>query len=244
MKKLMMLCLAGLVLVPVAWAGGDKKVDDKKVGDEKLVQIDGKLAKEDPADKIRKNNPHKVHEYKMKAGSVYAIKLVSKDPKGFDVYLRVEDSAGKNLAEDDDSGGWPHAQILFKAPRDDAYRIIATAYSGVGGYTLTIREVSPKDLHGPLGLTFAQSLRLQFEARYQGGDRDAGSLLDEAQNILKPLGEDAKLAAGVKELQFALKSLTVGRPAMDIEAEDLDGKRFKLSDYRGKVVVLDFWGNW
>ncbi len=30
----------------------------------------------------------------------------------------------------------------------------------------------------------------------------------------------------------------------EIEAEDLDGVTFKLSDYRGKVVVLDFWGNW
>jgi hypothetical protein len=25
---------------------------------------------------------------------------------------------------------------------------------------------------------------------------------------------------------------------------DIDGNRFKLSDYRGKVVVLDFWGHW
>ncbi len=36
----------------------------------------------------------------------------------------------------------------------------------------------------------------------------------------------------------------VGKVAPDIEGEDLDGKKFKLSDYRGKVVVLDFWGNW
>jgi peroxiredoxin len=32
--------------------------------------------------------------------------------------------------------------------------------------------------------------------------------------------------------------------APDIESEDLDGVKFKLSDYRGKVVVLDFWGDW
>jgi hypothetical protein len=240
MKQLMVLSLAGLVLAPAAWAGGDKK----KVGDDKVVQIDGKLTKEDPPDKVRKSNPHKAHEYKMKAGSVYAIKLVSKDPKGFDAYLRVEDSAGKNLAEDDDSGGWPNAQILFKAPRDDAYRIIATAYSGEGAYTLTIREVSPKDLQGDLGLTFAQSLRLQYEARYRAGDTDAGSLLKEAEGILKQLAGQPKLAAGVKEAEFTLKHLTVSRPAMEIEGDDLDGKPFKLSDYRGKVVVLDFWGNW
>jgi cytochrome oxidase Cu insertion factor (SCO1/SenC/PrrC family) len=36
----------------------------------------------------------------------------------------------------------------------------------------------------------------------------------------------------------------VGQPAPDIEGEDIDGQPFKLSDYRGKVVVLDFWGNW
>jgi len=36
----------------------------------------------------------------------------------------------------------------------------------------------------------------------------------------------------------------VGSVALEIDGEDIDGQRFKLSDYRGKVVVLDFWGNW
>jgi cytochrome oxidase Cu insertion factor (SCO1/SenC/PrrC family) len=36
----------------------------------------------------------------------------------------------------------------------------------------------------------------------------------------------------------------VGQLAQEIEGTDLDGIKFKLSDYRGKVVVLDFWGNW
>ena len=41
-----------------------------------------------------------------------------------------------------------------------------------------------------------------------------------------------------------IRHLTVGKVALDIEAEDIDGKKFKLSDYRGKVVMLDFWGDW
>ena len=40
------------------------------------------------------------------------------------------------------------------------------------------------------------------------------------------------------------RALRVGKEAPDIVAKDLDGKEFKLSDYRGKVVLLDFWGNW
>jgi cytochrome oxidase Cu insertion factor (SCO1/SenC/PrrC family) len=39
-------------------------------------------------------------------------------------------------------------------------------------------------------------------------------------------------------------SPTIGKVAPDIEGVDVDGKKFKLSDYRGKVVVLDFWGDW
>jgi hypothetical protein len=30
----------------------------------------------------------------------------------------------------------------------------------------------------------------------------------------------------------------------DIEGIDLDGTDFKLSDYKGKIVFLDFWGDW
>jgi hypothetical protein len=43
---------------------------------------------------------------------------------------------------------------------------------------------------------------------------------------------------------FEIRRLAVGKEAPDIAAEDLDGKSLKISDYRGKVVVLDFWGNW
>lgn len=38
--------------------------------------------------------------------------------------------------------------------------------------------------------------------------------------------------------------LAIGKVAPEIEAEDVYGVPLKLSDYRGKVVVLDFWGDW
>jgi hypothetical protein len=36
----------------------------------------------------------------------------------------------------------------------------------------------------------------------------------------------------------------VGSLAPEIEGVDIDGVKFKLSDYRGEVIVLDFWGDW
>ena len=38
--------------------------------------------------------------------------------------------------------------------------------------------------------------------------------------------------------------LAVGKLAPEITGTGIDGKPMKLSDFRGKVVVLDFWGDW
>jgi len=43
---------------------------------------------------------------------------------------------------------------------------------------------------------------------------------------------------------FELRSLAIGQVAPDISGVDIQDVAFKLSDYRGKVVVLDFWGHW
>ena len=36
----------------------------------------------------------------------------------------------------------------------------------------------------------------------------------------------------------------VGRQAPEIAGVDEEGRPLRLSDYRGKVVVLDFWATW
>ncbi|MFI5053188.1 MAG: TlpA family protein disulfide reductase [Acidimicrobiia bacterium] len=40
------------------------------------------------------------------------------------------------------------------------------------------------------------------------------------------------------------RSAKLGQPAPDFELTTLDGKTVKLSDYRGKPVVLNFWASW
>jgi thiol-disulfide isomerase/thioredoxin len=75
-------------------------------------------------------------------------------------------------------------------------------------------------------------------------DRSAQSferLVESYKDVKHPQGTFADVARA--EL-FALRYLAVGKTAPQIEGEDVDGKRFKLSDYRGKVVVLTFWATW
>jgi thiol-disulfide isomerase/thioredoxin len=42
----------------------------------------------------------------------------------------------------------------------------------------------------------------------------------------------------------ASDSILLNKPAPDFTLDLLDGKRFKLSEHKGKVVVLDFWATW
>ena len=53
-----------------------------------------------------------------------------------------------------------------------------------------------------------------------------------------PLGNQAEGAL------FRLRNLEVGCTLPDVEGVDLDGQPLKLSDFRGKVVVLSFWASW
>jgi len=57
-------------------------------------------------------------------------------------------------------------------------------------------------------------------------------------------GYRGTLGEAAKAQLHEARNLVVGKVAPEIEGEDVDGTKFKLSEYRGKVVVLDFWGDW
>jgi thiol-disulfide isomerase/thioredoxin len=47
-----------------------------------------------------------------------------------------------------------------------------------------------------------------------------------------------------KEMKEKLIKTMVNKPEIDFNLKGLDGKYIKLSDLKGKVVVLDFWATW
>ena len=56
--------------------------------------------------------------------------------------------------------------------------------------------------------------------------------------------DDSTMGETARRQLYAIRNLSIGRTAPEITGQDVDGKTFKLSDYRGKVVLLDFWGHW
>jgi hypothetical protein len=54
-----------------------------------------------------------------------------------------------------------------------------------------------------------------------------------------PDGRTTREKAGAE--LFEIRHLSVGMEAPDIAGEDENGEGFRLRDYRGKVVLLDFW---
>ncbi|MCI0339621.1 MAG: redoxin domain-containing protein [Planctomycetales bacterium] len=55
---------------------------------------------------------------------------------------------------------------------------------------------------------------------------------------------DTPYGAEANGFLFEKERLQLGMEIPDFEATDQDGMKFRLSEYRGKIVVVDFWGFW
>lgn len=91
----------------------------------------------------------------------------------------------------------------------------------------------------------------EYLARLQRQDRAAAAR--EAEALLEraatgfgdvKLGDGETVAGRAEAALFEIRHLAVGKEAPEIDGVDQDGRRLKLSDYRGKVVLLDFWSEY
>lgn len=87
--------------------------------------------------------------------------------------------------------------------------------------------------------------RTQIYAKKADGRRDHTKLIGKIEHEftvpeLTQADEDTPLDIGVISFDKA-NQLGVGQPAPEFEVDGLEGGKLKLSDYKGKVVLINFW---
>lgn len=120
------------------------------------------------------------------------------------------------------------------------------------GFELLVKEIA-KNGEGDAQAAATVSLVKYIKVRDRRLDRSKLSeeklaALDkeneEVIELLKTFDGDSPSHKKAQDELFILTKLVPGAEAMDIVGTDLEGEELKLSDYRGKVVFLDFWGDW
>lgn len=86
----------------------------------------------------------------------------------------------------------------------------------------------------------AKHLALVFRDGRIESRAEADTLLAKAREV----GIDSATVAGYSQMADKVLSLSPGCDAIDFEVEDPSGKIVKLSDFKGKVVYVDFWATW
>jgi hypothetical protein len=160
--------------------------------------------------------------------------IVQKTPPGAPTVREAGDLLVKNHVKSEELG--PVCLMLANNPQSEK----------------KLRQIAEKNPHKEVQaqafLALGQVLRTQSEGIGPNKEKAA----KEAENVLNLAAEkyadvdtpQGSVGERAKELLADIKEFGYGKPVPDIEGQDVDGKSFKLSDYLGKVVLLDFWGNW
>jgi peroxiredoxin len=94
---------------------------------------------------------------------------------------------------------------------------------------------------------FQNGASVPFAKRSGLTDADLDKLAHDAavlfEQVARTYPEHDELRETANRELLAVRTISVGKAAPEIEGKDLDGNRFRLSEHRGKVVVLDFWNH-
>lgn len=125
--------------------------------------------------------------------------------------------------------------------KSDLYRRLFSGHSDAAWFGDVIRRV-PRDARD-LGGDFVEAKL----APLMGADdaQTAGLAKLTLGSILADSKEEAVSERGDELLKaYEKEYISVGAQAIDFTGTTFEGHEFKLSDYKGKVVLLDFYGFW
>jgi thiol-disulfide isomerase/thioredoxin len=131
---------------------------------------------------------------------------------------------------------------LGGSPTPEGDRLLRTAFE---------KHALPA-VRGQAGFWLARSLATQADESGDSTTKERAELCRQAEQQFESVARDfggvahgtTTLGEAARTQLHALRYLSVGRTVEDIVGNDLDGKPMKLSDFRGRVVLLDFWANW
>jgi thiol-disulfide isomerase/thioredoxin len=212
--------------------------------DEERTKLKAEIAKSyvEFADKmlaIVKDNP------KGQAG-IQAAGVVVMAARGTPDSAKVLDSVAeamtKHLLENEQVG-----QLCLALARHAATPAIEKCFRDVSELS------SSTAAQGQALYSLGMALIHKAEKAYQKDRKGHEEINAEAEQVFEKVIEkyadvsfapNRKLGAVAKQEIETLRKLSVGKEAPEIEGKDLAGESMKLSDFRGKVVVLDFWTTW
>jgi CHAT domain-containing protein/Tfp pilus assembly protein PilF len=195
------------------------------------VTVTGKLAGSEPKVNVvmagrQSQMPAKQYLVKLEAGKHYDIAMSS---GALDSFLVVQDSKGKQLAFDDDSGGGLDAALRFTPPESGSYRIYAAAFNGAGAYTFRVSEVAGEKA----GTSIVGKDGLKLEGTVSALDRAVNVMARPNQIVtVRARRFLVKMEAG-KRYDMTLSSLTMDSMLVVL---DPTGKQLAIDDDSGGAL--------
>jgi peroxiredoxin len=154
------------------------------------------------------------------------------EPKRPDNFDQLDEAARRKWYEDWQKS--PEGQAWVKTQQESKYFALKVEPDG----SFRVDDVPP----GPYAIYISPTERPKDGASF-GTEPLAQANLEFVMPEIPGGRSDQPLDVGTVQLML-LPHLNVGDAAPDFEVKTLDGKPLKLSDFKGKYVVVDFWATW